>query len=310
VTTRLRGMSPPGKLVVVVPLRIGEETRFFGRGPEPRAIRFSEPGALDVIVDADYAQFMLLLDLTFLQRRLGEDAALLRNAARQRSGLLLEPMEFATFAAWLNRILVTAGPRGQRRQHAGADERRIVRKGRPNPRKVEHLATLLEQELPERLLDLCKTRRKHLQHARGGKSRYRIVTRALEYLSETGPPMPSVNELCKAVGAKQRTLEYAFEERFGLSPLRFVKVYRLHQVRRELTAAKPGATRIADAALAHGFRHLSRFSQDYKRLFGEKPSQTLLRQAGRAAAAAPLVRGDAERTDHPGSDPSRVGSPT
>ncbi|MBK5967295.1 MULTISPECIES: helix-turn-helix domain-containing protein [Thiorhodovibrio] len=307
VTTRLRGMSPPGKLVVVVPLQLGEETRFFGHGPEPTAIRISEPGALDAIVDAEYAHFIILLDQEFLQRRLGEDAAHLSDAAVRRGGLLLGPEEFADFAAWLNRVLVTAGPRDRGRQNAGAGARQIVRKARLNPEKAARLSALLEEELPERLLDLCKTARKRLPPPRAGASRYRVVTQALEYLSEGSSLMPSVSELCEAAGAKQRTLEYAFEERFGLSPLRFVRVYRLHQARRELAAAAPGSTRVADVAFAQGFRHLSRFSQEYKRLFGEKPSQTLARRA-RAAAAAPLIYSSGAEAGRFVPGPSQVGA--
>jgi AraC-like DNA-binding protein len=37
---------------------------------------------------------------------------------------------------------------------------------------------------------------------------------------------------------------------------------------------KPGIT---EAALAHGFDHLSRFAEHYRRLFDELPSQTLRR---------------------------------
>lgn len=309
VPVRLRGMSPPNMLGVVVPLNLGEETRFGGRVPEPSVIRFFEPGALDALVDAEYAHFILLLDRDFLQHNLGDEAGRLLLAGAERLGLAMEAAEFATFTSWLNRILTAAGPSDRRRRSANKTGetlgRRIIRKARPNPQKAERLTELLERQLPERLLDLCKTPRRKLPSLRGGASRHRIVARALEFLSDCSPEMPSVGDLCEATGAKQRTLEYAFEERFGLSPLRFVRVHRLHQARRELAAAQPGMTRVADVAVAHGFHHLSRFSQEYKRLFGEKPSQTLARRT-KAASAAPLMRAARPESDRSRAGPSRA----
>jgi len=49
---------------------------------------------------------------------------------------------------------------------------------------------------------------------------------------------------------------------------------RLHHVRRDLLAARPGA-RVGDIAAAWGFSHLGRFAAAYRRRFGEPPSATL-----------------------------------
>ncbi|EIC19753.1 helix-turn-helix domain-containing protein [Thiorhodovibrio frisius] len=282
--TRLRGISPPGMLVVVVPLQLGEGTRFFGRDPQSSVINFSAPGPLDAVVDAHNAHFILLMGVEFLQRELGEEATLLLETAVQRRSLAVEPEDFAAFCDWLDHILATAGPRSAR----GQVRRRIIRKARPNPEKAEQLTAVLEHQMPRRLLALCRAPGRKLLRPRVGKSRSAVISRALDYLTNGPSSMPSVGELCQVAGAKQRTLEYAFEERFGLSPLRFVKVYRLHQVRRDLAAAKPRSTRVADVAAAHGFRHLSRFSLEYKELFDELPSKTLARKP-RVVSAAPLI---------------------
>jgi AraC family ethanolamine operon transcriptional activator len=47
---------------------------------------------------------------------------------------------------------------------------------------------------------------------------------------------------------------------------------RLNGVRRELRST---AATVQDAAARWGFWHLGQFSRDYKRQFGELPSQTL-----------------------------------
>jgi AraC-like DNA-binding protein len=53
---------------------------------------------------------------------------------------------------------------------------------------------------------------------------------------------------------------------------------RFHATRQQLTVASPGQTTVTQVAYDNGFYHLGRFSADYRRLFGELPSKTLLQQ--------------------------------
>ena len=91
----------------------------------------------------------------------------------------------------------------------------------------------------------------------------------------------SVVDLCRMTGVSRRTLEYAFQERFGLSPKAYLLARRLDGVRAELRQdhADLSVTRIANR---WGFDHLSRFAAFYRRQFGELPSETI--RAGRASA--------------------------
>ncbi|WP_413700559.1 helix-turn-helix domain-containing protein [Psychromonas sp. KJ10-10] len=61
---------------------------------------------------------------------------------------------------------------------------------------------------------------------------------------------------------------------YGISPKQYIQVLRLNQVRRELLNNQDSLT-ISEIAFNYGFFHLSLFSQNYKRLFGETPGQTL-----------------------------------
>jgi AraC family ethanolamine operon transcriptional activator len=45
---------------------------------------------------------------------------------------------------------------------------------------------------------------------------------------------PSVLELCEAVGTSRRTLFYAFQKLYGVSPSAFLKSLRLHEARRAI----------------------------------------------------------------------------
>jgi AraC family ethanolamine operon transcriptional activator len=54
----------------------------------------------------------------------------------------------------------------------------------------------------------------------------------------------------------------------------YFKARRLNAVRHELRAAAAGTTSIGTIAQRWGFWHSGEFAGDYRRLFGELPSQT------------------------------------
>jgi AraC-like DNA-binding protein len=87
----------------------------------------------------------------------------------------------------------------------------------------------------------------------------------------------SVSDLCRAAGASERTLEYAFKEVLGLTPVAYLIRLRLHRVRQGLLAGTHGSTTVTAEALNWGFWHFGEFSRAYKECFGELPSDTLRR---------------------------------
>ena len=52
---------------------------------------------------------------------------------------------------------------------------------------------------------------------------------------------------------------------------------KLNEIRRELQQTNGAGERISDIAMRWGFLHLGRFSEEYRQLFGECPSDTLRR---------------------------------
>ena len=67
----------------------------------------------------------------------------------------------------------------------------------------------------------------------------------------------------------------AFRIHRNMSPMKYVKQIRLESTQRALLAARTGVTTVTEVAMDHGFFQLGRFSADYRRVFGELPSQTL-----------------------------------
>ena len=87
-----------------------------------------------------------------------------------------------------------------------------------------------------------------------------------------------VTDLCEAAGVSERTLQYAFKEVMGMTPVAYLTRLRLHRVRQALRAATHGSTTVTAEALRWGFWHFGEFSRAYKGCFGELPSDTLRRR--------------------------------
>ncbi len=81
----------------------------------------------------------------------------------------------------------------------------------------------------------------------------------------------TADQIAQSLGVSYRALHYAFRESLGVSPYRYYLTRRLHSVRKQL---KSGTALVTEASLAGGFFHPSRFTRQYKRLFGELPSET------------------------------------
>lgn len=80
-------------------------------------------------------------------------------------------------------------------------------------------------------------------------------------------------------GYSRRSLQLAFQQRFGCGPMQWVRRQRLEQAR--LALLQPGpADSVGEIAARHGFRNLSMFSRDFSTHFGLRPSE-LLRDARR-----------------------------
>lgn len=110
-----------------------------------------------------------------------------------------------------------------------------------------------------------------------------LAKRAEAWLRQNLTEPPTIATLCAALHTSERTLHEAFREHLGTTPKAYAKALRLNAARQDLLQGR-ATTRVTDVALDWGFLHFGWFSQDYRRLFGETPSQTLHR--GRVDAGA------------------------
>ena len=110
-------------------------------------------------------------------------------------------------------------------------------------------------------------------------SAMKLVRHVEDYLKAAGDRPPHISEICLELRSSRRSLHRAFNEVFGIGPVTFLRQKRLCAVHSVLKRSSPDTTTVAEVAIERGFIELGRFSQYYRMMFGEYPSQTL----GRAA---------------------------
>ena len=101
-----------------------------------------------------------------------------------------------------------------------------------------------------------------------------LVRRAEAYMRAHVNEPISIMDLLEVTGCSRRTLFSAFRNARRYSPMEFLTEQRLQTARVKLL--KPmGEVSVASIAKMSGFSHFGRFSQIYKKRFGENPSRTL-----------------------------------
>lgn len=108
----------------------------------------------------------------------------------------------------------------------------------------------------------------------------RHVRRAEDYMrSHAGEPL-SLDAIAAAAGCSVRSLSEGFRAARGGTPMNFLRQVRLEGVHQDLQGELPPGG-ISELALRWGFNHFGRFAADYRRHFGELPSDTARRAARR-----------------------------
>lgn len=105
--------------------------------------------------------------------------------------------------------------------------------------------------------------------------RQRIVAQAREYMLAHREQAIIVPQLCEHLHISPRSLQYCFEDILGISPIQYLRIIRFNGARRHLRENISDRHTVQDIAADWGFWHLSQFSCDYRKLFGESPSESL-----------------------------------
>jgi AraC family ethanolamine operon transcriptional activator len=113
------------------------------------------------------------------------------------------------------------------------------------------------------------------------KRRKQALAAIEQSLSKSPIPPTTVRELCQVSGVSERTLQYLFKQKYGITPKAYLMLVRRNCVRRAIYQADPRKARIVDIANEWGFWHMGQFAKDYKKYFRELPSETLGRRTAK-----------------------------
>ena len=104
----------------------------------------------------------------------------------------------------------------------------------------------------------------------------RVFRKTLDLIHSSELDNISAAELATHAGCSQRLLEKSFLKRFGVTPKKYIKSLRLARVHRGLQNFEAqDCDSIIELAGIQGFWHMGQFAADYRRIYGELPSDTL-----------------------------------
>jgi AraC family ethanolamine operon transcriptional activator len=108
-------------------------------------------------------------------------------------------------------------------------------------------------------------------------NRYEVIRLVKDDLASKSKQASIVGELADAAEVSERTLLRAFQDWYGISPVRYARLRQIHAVRDALLAADPRSTTVTAVLTQHDVDQFGRFAGLYHSLFGESPSETLSR---------------------------------
>src|SRR5215470_20384882 len=105
----------------------------------------------------------------------------------------------------------------------------------------------------------------------------RDVKRAIDYMHANLDLPVTIADISLTAGVAGRTLFKHFRDARGVSPMQYLRSLRFEKARQELLNAEAGMS-VTEIATRWGFGHLGRFAVEYRKRFGESPSETLRRR--------------------------------
>ncbi|HEU5295280.1 MAG TPA: helix-turn-helix domain-containing protein [Burkholderiaceae bacterium] len=108
-----------------------------------------------------------------------------------------------------------------------------------------------------------------------------IVAQCHRIVVDSGDAPPDVETLCRRLRVSRRSVQYSFRQMANSTTVHYLRSLRLNLVRQRLLATSPAQLSVSQAAGDQGFEQLSHFTERYKALFGELPSETNRAQVAR-----------------------------
>jgi len=264
-----RGLVDPSKSMFFVPLRCPESCILCGQPVDENMLIAFRPGTEQNAFDRGGTEYALIdLATPELQRWM---VALTDRAPGEISGtcqfLRPDPASMHALRQTLSRA-------------------RLAAEAHPGPLQTQEARRGLEQSIVTALVTALATHNgSPSRSAQTTINRTSVIARAEDYLEAHLDEPVYLADLCTATGVSARALHLIFRQFYNVSPMRYLKIRRLNQARRALRLAESHRATVTQVAARFGFWEMGRFAVEYRRMFGETPSQTLHGNNGRAAAS-------------------------
>ncbi len=98
--------------------------------------------------------------------------------------------------------------------------------------------------------------------------------RVRDLLHESLTDKIDITQMIKELNISERQLHESFKTTYGISPKKYLRSLRFNAIKNELLSADPHIQTISDIAFKYEFTHVSHFSHEYGKMFGELPSET------------------------------------
>jgi AraC-like DNA-binding protein len=120
------------------------------------------------------------------------------------------------------------------------------------------------------------------------RKRQEVVERALWLMRNELSGKLSVQDICETLNVRRRTLFYAFESRFGLSPQETYRVLRMAKAQELFRTTEKSVREVAQEV---GFLHQGRFAREYSNRFHRQPRHECNAKRARSPLRAPRHEG-------------------
>ena len=223
--------------------------------------RLSSAGSVyDIWRSANYVAIVASLSAAGFEHFVGDKIDFLIPPGKSFSLMLdLSGDQFSVFTSILGSLCKALGERG-----------------RETPQR-DTVITRLEEAMWFAFADACPQLYREYKQARRTGLVSAAARRVTSYIEENAHKDLTLSDLVEVSGMSARSLYLGFSQAYGTGPMAYLKRVKLGRCREDLLAASPEAEFVGDIAAIWGFYHLSSFARDYRRVFGELPSESLKR---------------------------------
>jgi AraC-like DNA-binding protein len=112
-------------------------------------------------------------------------------------------------------------------------------------------------------------------HSAGEFDNYDALRHSIAYIDDNAHNAISLADMANAARVSAPTLKALFVRHRNCTPLQYLQQVRLAHAHRDLAAAHPETSTVADIARKWGFWRLGRFNRMYQRTYGDPPERAL-----------------------------------